>query len=473
VLTASVWGRAGSEEEGFAGLSPEKRANPIDDIEAALHRYGRIFLWIGIGLSGVLVLKILAPVQIYYGFQEWRLKRAVWGVDELLKRIQQEAEVTSEAPKEKEDASAESGLLAGMAEMAEFEQAEQVPPYVLTVNDLMLDNMAVTLRKLHRFTDGGAEKYQNNMFTVLHGIKTITEQSEEAGVPSGLAVDVVEYFRDESRYKTWRKVLSRWARRGKHQETADAFLAFIRNVRSGKKNVAHKPAAVSLGDTAVTAAVNTPDIPESLNEETLAEVQKAAAEEARSLCALVQAGKPAQKTEAWQFELVRRQRQMPTREAAQQMFSVFLNCERKALQEITKVKMLPCRTWGHLLHMLGVEDTSQLRKRVEEGLLTTQEIALLEKAFLQTFARREALERLYSQGQAREGKQGPAGPAAAVGLMIDEHVPEIRREALALLRLSHQTESGRLDMATEALNEEETPRNGQVRRLIEHYVHTQ
>ena len=123
--------------------------------------------------------------------------------------------------------------------------------------------------------------------------------------------------------------------------------------------------------------------------------------------------------------------------------------------------MLPCRTWGHVLHMLGVEDAEPLRKRVEGGLLTTQEIVILEKAFLQTFARREALERLYGPGQ--ESK-------AQADLLIDVHVPEIRREALALIRLSRQTESGRFDTATEALNEEETPRNNQVQKLIEHYT---
>ncbi|MEN6578739.1 MAG: hypothetical protein ABFD90_20505, partial [Phycisphaerales bacterium] len=109
-------------------------------------------------------------------------------------------------------------------------------------------------------------------------------------------------------------------------------------------------------------------------------------------------------------------------------------------------------------------------KRVEGGLLTTQEIIILEKAFLQTFARREALERLYAQGQDPRAKQAPSGSAAQAGLMIDVHVPEIRREALALLRLSYKTESGRLDTATEALNEEETPRNNQVQKLIEHYM---
>ncbi|MEN6424315.1 MAG: hypothetical protein ABFE13_03055 [Phycisphaerales bacterium] len=473
VLTLAVvsWGRAArSEDEGFVELPKPQRVNPIDEIEAALHKYGRIFLYIGLGLSGLLVLKIVAPVQIYYGFQEWRLKRAVWGVDELLKRIGKEAEVTSDAPKEKENGTAETGVLAGMVEMAEFEQAEQVPPYVLTVSDLMLDNIAVTLRKLRRFTDGSAEKYQDNMFTVLHGIKTITEQSEEAGVPSGLAVDVREYFKDEHRCKTWRKVLGRWSRRGKHQETAEAFLAFMRKVREGGALSIPKAPTVSLGDTAVAAAQNGPDIPEVLNEETLPAVQKAANDEARDLLALVQTGAPAQKDKAWQFELVRRQQQMHTRDAAQQMFGVFLKCERKALQEITKSKMLPCRTWGHVLHMLGAEDTDQLRKRVEGGLLTTQEIIILEKAFLQTFARREALERLYAQGREPHAGQAPSGSAAQAGLMIDVHVPEIRREALALLRLSYKTESGRLDTATEALNEEETPRNNQVQKLIEHYM---
>jgi len=467
-FTVASWGRAESEEEGFTGYSPEKRANPIDEIEAALHRYGRVFLYVGLGLSGILLLKIVAPVQIYYGLQEWRLKRAVWGVDELLKRIQKEAEATSDAPKE--ETQAENGLLAGMAEMAEFEQAEQVPPYVLTVNDLMLDNIAVTLRKLRRFNDGSAEKYQDNMFTVIHGIKTITEQSEEAGVPSGLAVDIRGYYKDERRYRIWRKVLGRWARRGRHQETAETFLAFIRKIQEGRPVTVPKAPTVSLGDTAVAVALNGPEIPEILNEETLPIVQKAADEEARDLCALVQAGAPAQTDKAWQFELVRRQQQLREKNSAQQMLSVFLNCERKTLQRITKSKMLPCRTWGHLLHMLGVENTEALRKRVEGGLLTTQEIILLEKAFLQTFARREALEQLYGQAQEPRARQDPSGSAAQAGLMIDVHIPEIRREALAVLRLTHQTESARLDTATETLNEEETPRNNQVQRLIEHYL---
>ena len=46
---------------------------------------------------------------------------------------------------------------------------------------------------------------------------------------------------------------------------------------------APKPAAVSMGDTAVTAAVSEPAVPEVLSEETLPAVQEAAVEEARNL----------------------------------------------------------------------------------------------------------------------------------------------------------------------------------------------
>jgi hypothetical protein len=450
---AGAWGRLGSDLDGFAE-APERRANPIDQINEALQRYGRVFLWIGVGVSAAVLLKIVGPVQLYYGALDHRLKRAVRPVDELLKRIGKEAEVASEAPKE--ETAGESGILAGMAEIAEFEQAEQTPSYVLTVNDLMLDNIGLTLKRLRRFHDGSAEKYQDNMFTVIQGIKTLTEHSAEAGVPSGLAVDVVDYFKDDRRYKTWRKVLSRWARRGKHQDTAAAFLSFLKAVREGRPMTAPKPAAESMGDTAIAAPINEPAIPEVLSEETLPAIQKAAGEEARDLCALIEAGTPARKTGSWQFEFVRRQQQIRRRDEAQRMLGVFLNDQRKALQEITKIKMLPCRTWEHLLYMLGVENTARFHQRIEDRLVTAQEIILLEKAFLQTFAKPELLVRIYGRGQ-----------EAAV--MVDAHVPEIRREALALLRLLHQTEPERLTAATETLNEEETPRNGLVKKLIEHY----
>ncbi|MGE5294798.1 MAG: hypothetical protein ACM3VT_08205 [Solirubrobacterales bacterium] len=455
LLIASAWGQSTSGDDGFGPISDEQRANPIDQINEALKRYGRYFLWVGVGLSAVVAIKIVAPVQIYYSLQDRRLQRAVRAVDELLKRIQKEAETTNgEAPKQ--ETKADAGILAGMAEMAEFEQTEQVPSYVLTVNDMMLDNIAVTLKRLRRFGDGSAEKYQDYMFAVIQGIKTITEQSAESHAPSGLAVDVSEYFRDELRCKMWRKALSHWARKGKYQETAAGFLSFIRKVREGRPMTALKPNGLSLGDTAVTAAIKEPAVPEVLSEETLPVVQKAAVEEAQNFRALIETGVSPQKTESWQFELVRRQQQVHLREDAQHMLSVFLKHERKALREITKIRMLPCRTWGHVLYLLGVENTAHLRARAEAHLLTTQEILILEKTFLQTFAKRESLVRIYGQGE------------KAV-LMMDSHVPEIRQEALGLLHLLQQTQPDRLDDATEILNEEETPQNGLVKKLIAHY----
>ena len=53
---------------------------------------------------------------------------------------------------------------------------------------------------------------------------------------------------------------------------------------------------------------------------------------------------------------------MHSREEAQRMLSVFLSSERKSLLEITKIRMLPCRAWEHVLHMLGVDNAAQLHK---------------------------------------------------------------------------------------------------------------
>ena len=164
----------------------------------------------------------------------------------------------------------------------------------------------------------------------------------------------------------------------------------------------------------------TPEIPKVVNEETLPALQKAAANEARDFCSLIQAGGSPDGTHAWQFEFVRRQRQIPLKNEAQRMFAVFLSHERKTLREITKIRMLPCRTWEHLLRLLGVESGDQLQKRVADRLLTTQEILVLEKAFLQTFAKKEALGHVYGRDK-------------DAGLMMDLHVPQIRRQTLTLL----------------------------------------
>ncbi len=478
MLVAVAWGRAGFEVEGLEQID-RGGPDPIEQIRQAWQQWSRVLIWGGACLLLIAAVWILKPFHFFDAASDRLLKRSLRGVEELLKRIQEEAEATSENSKREESAVPEEGLLAGLAEVAEFSNAEQVPSYVLTVNDLMLDNIRVTLKRLRRFTEGNAQRYREYMFSVLQGIKTLTEQSAEAGISSGLAVDIRDYFADDKRYQAWRRLLGRAAKRGRHQEVAQGFLLFMRDIREGHSSVvpglrgSSRQAVTSSGAEDAPRSTQPirasqpqpPDdpfsasaIPKIVSEETLPAIQQAAAQEAQGFCSLVQTGKTPDGASAWQFELVRRQRQMPLKDEARRMLAVFLSHERKSLREITKVRMLPCRTWEHILRMLGVESGTQLDKRVEDRLLTTQEILILEKAFLQTFAKRESLGRLYGQDK-------------DAGLMMDLHVPQIRREALALLRKLRQAEPEPLEDATQALNDEETPQNSQVKRLIEHYVH--
>ena len=50
------------------------------------------------------------------------------------------------------------------------------------------------------------------------------------------------------------------------------------------------------------------------------------------------------------------------------------------------------------------------------------------------------------------------------------HTPQIRSEALALLRQCYQTEQGLLDRCTEMLDAEETPQRHEVAKLIRSFV---
>jgi hypothetical protein len=455
-LATEAAGRARFDEEGLEQVD-QHGPDPIERIRETWQQWGKVFVWTAAVLLLIVAVRLINPFRLYDSFTERLLKRSLLSVDDLLKRIQAEAEATSENA-QKEETTVEEGLLGGLTEVAEFANAEQVPAYVLTVNDLMLDNIRLTLKRLRRFTESNAERYRDYMFSVLKGIKTLTEQSADAGVASGLAVDIHEYFADDKRYQAWRKLLGPAAKRGKHQEIAQAFLLFMRAVKEGRPLAVARPGSVSAPALGPSAAPQRPEVPKVVNEETLPALQQAAAREARDFCFLIQTGRPRDDAHAWQFEFVRRQQQVHLRDEAQRMLAVFLSHERKALREVTKVRMLPCRTWGHLLHLLGVESREQLDKRVQDRLLTTQEILVLQKAFLQTFAKRESLTRVYGQGK-------------EAGLMLDLHVPQIRRETLTALRQLHQAAPGPLDDATQALNEEETPENGQVKRLIEHYVH--
>lgn len=455
-LTAPLWGRVAPDDDPESQI--ERRGfDQIDRLHEALHRWGRIFVYVAAALLGIVAIKIINPLGIYYGSQDRLLKRAVRGVDELLKRIQEE---TQTAEPEPEEETVEGGLLAGMAEVAEFDRAEQVPSYVLTVNDLMLDNVRIALSRLRRFQEGHAERYRGYMFSVLRGIKTITEDSASSGVPSSLAVDAREYFRDEGRYKAWKKLLSHLKGHGDDQETIDSFLLFMRDLKEGRPLAERTPAAFSQEHPAIAQDRRAPEVPDVLNEDTLPLVQQAAAREARNLVAMVQNGKPPDDDSCWQFELVRRQQQLHPRDEAQRMLVVFLSVERKVLPQITRTRMLPCRTVDHVMHMLGAESPGELQKRIDAKLLNIQEIILIEKMFLQTFARKPSLERIYGRGADAE-------------LMMDLHVPQLRREALALLRRLHEREPQRLARATQALNEEETPQHNEVLRLIEQYVYQQ
>ncbi|UCD48834.1 MAG: hypothetical protein JSW27_15015 [Phycisphaerales bacterium] len=455
VLALSVVTLAQDEADDERYDINRRGLDQLDRINEALHRYGKIFLKVGAVLAGIVLLKIISPWRLYYNASERLLRRAMRGVDELVRRIEKEAEETTSADPEEEPA--DGGVLAGMAEMAEFAQAEEVPSYVTTVNDRMLDNIRVTLKRLRRFREGHAERYRNYMFSVLKGIKTITEECVSAGVPSSLAVDVEEYFQDERRYKAWTKLLSHVRVGGENQEIADTFLVFVRHLKAGRPLVESAPAYDTLADTAVAASPQASAIPRRLSEETLPVIQRAATAEAKNLITLVQTGRPSDEDSGWQFEFVRRQRQLHQRDEAQRMLVVFLSSERNAWPKITRNRMLPCRTWPHVLYVLGVETADDLQQRVENRLLTIQEIIILEKAFLQTFAKRHSLEHVYGSGENAD-------------LMIDMHVPQIRRESLALLRRVYETEPGRFDRATQALNEAETPQHGEARKLIEHYV---
>jgi len=208
----------------------------------------------------------------------------------------------------------------------------------------MLDNIRITLERLRRFRAGNAARYKDYMFSAIKGIKTITEESIEAGVASGLAVDIREYFEDDRHYRAWKKLLSRFAKKGKHRELAATFLQFMRNLRAGRSTAPSKQATASAEEVAASSAEEAPEVPDVLNEETLPTIQQAAIKEARNLGSFVWTDRRLDEAYAWQFELVRRQQQVHLRSEAQRMLTVFLSCERNTLQETTKTKVLPCRT---------------------------------------------------------------------------------------------------------------------------------
>lgn len=186
-------------------------------------------------------------------------------------------------------------------------------------------------------------------------------------------MDIGDYLADDKRYHAWKVLLGHYARRGAHQETAEAFLRFMEALRKGETSAAPVRDTATVQEDTVPRA---PRLPEILDESTLPMIEKAACREAKNLLSLIQTdGSPGSST-AWQFELVRRQSHPHLREDAQRMLQIFLKQERAELRKICKTKMIPCRTWEQILYLLGAQDGSQLQQRVEEGRLTMEEIVV-------------------------------------------------------------------------------------------------
>ena len=439
-------------------LERPDQSNPIDQMIEFFNKYSKPALYVGLGAIGLLILRWLNPLNIVDSINERSLKKAIRGIDPLLKHIADYAEAENADNEDNEETEfLDGGILASMTEIADLVETEDVPPYVLTVNNLMLDNIQVALKHLKHFKSYSADKHTNAMFIVLDGIKTITEQIATTGAASSLAVDARDYFSNDKRFHAWKIALEKYAKKGEYAEQAQSFLLFMKNLKQGAP-ISIPKSENGLSDTAVMPALKEgPDVPEVLNEETLPLIQKAAAQEARVLSEAIQTENPMDVHGTWQCELVQRQEQLRQRIDAQKMLMIFLKRQILVLQKITQNRMLPCRTWDHLLYMLGVTSTDQLQGRAQNKLLTQQEIMILAKAFLQTFAKRPMLGHIY-------------GNTKEAGLLIDLHIPQIKRNTLLVLRSIHQAEAKPFAQAIRALDKQETPANHEVIKLVRHYV---
>ncbi len=458
MLTVTVGAQSGYGDSDKDILERPNRSNPIDQMIEFFNKYSKPALYVGLGAIGLLILRWLNPLNIVDSINERSLKKAIRGIDPLLKHIAQYAEAENADNEDNEETEfLDGGILASMTEIADLVETEDVPPYVLTVNNLMLDNIQVALKHLKHFKSYSADKHTNALFIVLDGIKTITEQIATTGAASSLAVDARDYFSDDKRFHAWKNTLDKYTKKGEYAEQAQSFLVFIKTLKQGNPISTPKPEN-GLSDTAVMPALRDgPDVPELLNEDTLPLIQKAAAKEARVLSETIQSEKPMDVDGTWQCELVQRQEQLRQRIDAQKMLMIFLKRQVLVLQKITQNRMLPCRTWEHMLYMLGVTTTDQLQGRVQNKLLTQQEIMILAKAFLQTFAKRPMLARIY-------------GSTKEAGLVIDLHIPQIKRNTLLMLRSIHQADTKPFAQAIRALDKQETPANHEVIKLVRHYV---
>lgn len=156
-------GQSGYEADDVPQVQ-RRGLDQMDHFTESLRRARKICIRVGIVLLLLAVLKVLNPLQLYYGAQDRSLQNAVRDVEDLLKRIREDAEAADDDVTEEEP---DAGILAGMPEIAALTESERVPAYVLTVNDRVLDNVGQTLKRLRRFRDGGAERYKGYMFSVV------------------------------------------------------------------------------------------------------------------------------------------------------------------------------------------------------------------------------------------------------------------------------------------------------------------
>ncbi|MCF7973312.1 MAG: hypothetical protein K9N55_05825 [Phycisphaerae bacterium] len=91
-----------------------------------------------------------------------------------------------------------------------------------------------TLTQLRRMRLDKAARYRNYMFTILNGIKRVTEQCEAAGAAASLAINSRDYFANHRRYHLWKNLLTAYARKGDHREDAKLFLLFMKNLKGGQ-----------------------------------------------------------------------------------------------------------------------------------------------------------------------------------------------------------------------------------------------
>ena len=262
LLVTGVGSQDSQSVDGYNRLDPEG-LKQIDRIGEALHQAGKICMIVGLALLAILGLRKLAPTRVLDSLREKRLMDAIEDIDGLLEHVRVHAEATGDEPN---DQTEDEGILAGMMEVNGLAQGEDVPSYVLTVNDIMLDRIMRTLTRLRRMRLPKAARYRNYMFTVLSGIKSITEQCETTGAASSLAVNSRAYFANDRRFHLWKNLLGAYAKRSDHREEARIFLLFMKNLRGGGP-LAVTPNVLASTDTmAETLTEKIPDIPEILTE---------------------------------------------------------------------------------------------------------------------------------------------------------------------------------------------------------------